>query len=788
MYYPECQIRSTRLVILVLVVSIGLLFSGCGRSTEKFLAKGEEYLAKRKFHDAQMQFRSAVESDRDSGRAHWGLARAYENLGQFNEAFDELRKAAELDKDNLDAQAKLGNYFLLMKPAMISEAEKTQEFIVARDPRFVEGTILKASILAARSRPDSEVVGKINEAIAIDPTRTETYISLSRYYVTREIFDKAEEAIKTGIAANPASAVGMTEYGRFLMYAKRDVEADAQFTKAIETEPANIEARESQADFYVTSEQLDKAENAYKKLVEIQENSPESKLELADFYSGIRRPADALAILEQIVNESPEYVRARYRLGQLYLEQKDDAKVEEQLAALFEKNNEDVEALMLRSRLRLYQSKPDEAVKDLEDILKRQPSNRDALYYISQAKIAAGQIDQAKAFIGDIERYHPNFLKVGLLKIQAAFAAGEFDGALKAANDTYTAASSAMPNADLGVLAIQDLQIRSLSARGLAYLELGKSKEAQADLERVLMLTPNSSGAMVNLAKVYRVQQNYDGAGQLYEKAIAADPRNFDAAIGIISLNIETKQTQKAHAKIEELTIANAGRADVLAALSYLNSQVYAAESNSNAAESELKRAIELDGDYLPAYSAYAAMLAERNQVAEAIAQYQKVIEKRPSATVFTMVGMLEDSRGNTVDAEKYYRLALEFTPDSPIAANNLAWLIVENEGNLDEALRLATLAVSKNQTVAGYYDTLGWVYLKKNLFPMAAQQFRRAIELDEKSGKEANPGYRVRLGMALASAGDRASARREAEVSLRNANGLTQQEVAQARQVLAAQ
>jgi len=74
-----------------------------------------EYLQKRKFSDALMQFRAAAESDKDSAKAHWGLARAYENLGQFNETLDELRKAVELDDTNLEAKAKLGNYFLLLQ-------------------------------------------------------------------------------------------------------------------------------------------------------------------------------------------------------------------------------------------------------------------------------------------------------------------------------------------------------------------------------------------------------------------------------------------------------------------------------------------------------------------------------------------------------------------------------------------------------------------------------------------------------------------------------------------------
>ena len=131
------------------------------------------------------------------------------------------------------------------------------------------------------------------------------------------------------------------------------------------------------------------------------------------------------------------------------------------------------------------------------------------------------------------------------------------------------------------------------------------------------------------------------------------------------------------------------------------------------------------------------------------------------------MLGILEDSRGNSNEAEAHYRKALELAPDSPIAANNLACLIVDHQGNLDEALRLATMAVSKSPGTAGFYDTLGWVYLKKDLPLPAVEQLKKAVSLDESAAQRSrtapNPGYRSRLAMALARTGDKGTARRVA-------------------------
>lgn len=709
-----------------------------------------------------MQFRSAVDSDSGSSKAHWGLARAYENLGQFNETVDELRKTVELDDTNLDAKAKLGNYFLLVQPPMIAETEKIRDTILAADSSFIEGHILTASILAAQGRPDAEVVNAVNKAIALNPKRIESYISLERLFVTREKPSEAEAAIRTGLAECPDAVPGYIEYGRFLMYAQRDAEAETQFQRAIAIDAGSIEAHESIAEFYVTSGQLDKAERSYNDLVQIQENSPESRLVLAGFYAETERKDEAVEVLNQIITDVPEYVLARYRVGQMYLDRKEYGRVGEQLDELLKINDDDVEALMLRARMRIQENKAEDAIKDIEEVLKKQPSSREPLFLMAQARLSLGHIDRANAFVADLERYHPAYLKTGLLKIQAAFTAGDAQSAFKLSNELFNKTNTAIPNADVDPQAIQDLRVRALSSRGLASLDLGKLAEARTDLQDIVKRSPRSSAALVNLAKVFIAERNIEAALNLYEKSLTADAQNFDAASGVVSMSIRLGQTAKAHAKTGELIAASAGQADVLAALHYLKSMIFAAERNAADAERELLTAIELDENYLPAYSAYASLLVEQNRTNEAVAQYRKVVEKRPAAQIYTLLGILEDARGDTAEAEKAYRKALDIAPETAIAANNLAWLIAENQGNLDEALQLATMAVNKNQSVAGFFDTLGWVYLKKGLASPAVEKLKKAVALEDantqKSGAAPNPGYRVRLQMALTKTGSKGS------------------------------
>jgi len=777
--------------LTLLALSIFLALTACSsQSKQKHIARGEEYLQKRKFQEAVMEFRAAADIDKTSAEAHWGLARSYENLGQFYETLENLRRSIELNSDNLEAKTKLGNYLLLGQPPQIAETEKLLQEVFDRDPNFIEGHILKANLFAVQKKSEKEILDVLNHAVSLNPNRTESYVSLSRFLMKLDRKQEAEQTIQKAISVNPNAAAGYLEYGRFLTFVERLPQAEAQYKKAIEVEPANIEAREGQAEFYLGQHQLERAEQSYKELVQVQENSPSSRMKLANFYADNNRKDDAIRVFSEIVTETPEYARARYRLGEIYLDRKENGKVVEQTEELLKLNDNDAEAFMLRARVSMQENKAEEAVKDLEEILKKQPSQKNALFYMTQARLALGQIDQARAFIGDLEKYHPNFLKTKLLKIQASFSGGEPENALRQANELLDAVKKSYPTAELDAQGLEELRVRALTARGLAHLELGKLVEAKADLQFVQSLSPNSSAAMVNLAKVFVAEKNLAEAANLYERALTSDGKNFDALNGLINVLTRQKQFDAAHQKINQAIEANAGRKDLSPALYYLNANIYTAQKNADAAEAELKKAIEIDDAYLPAYSSYAAMLAARNQRVEAIEQYKKVVGLKPSAAVHTLIGILEESLGNALDAEKEYRRALEIAPGSPIAANNLAWLLAANGGNLDEALRLAQTVVNKNQSIAGYHDTLGWIYFKKELYSPAVEQFKRAVALDEaesnRSGNQTNSAYRLRLGMALASAGDKPSARREVEISLQNGRNLSEQETQDAKNLLA--
>lgn len=110
MRFRECLLFQIGFTVILLGLS--LFLSSCGNSKQTHILRGEEYLQKRKFQQAVMEFRAAADIDKNSAEAHYGLARAFENLGQVYEAIQELQQVTKIAPENLDARAKLGNYFL----------------------------------------------------------------------------------------------------------------------------------------------------------------------------------------------------------------------------------------------------------------------------------------------------------------------------------------------------------------------------------------------------------------------------------------------------------------------------------------------------------------------------------------------------------------------------------------------------------------------------------------------------------------------------------------------------
>src|SRR5215813_12795319 len=171
----ECRRKVYTLPLLVLTVAA--LFLGACTTPEKAKAQhvthGQALLKDKKFQEAALEFRSALQIDEQLADAHWGLANAYEGLQRYQEAFEEMKQVAELDANNLDVRVKLGNYYLMggkQSAAAISEAERLAKEVLQKNPNHIEGHILMGSVFFQQDHKP-EAFAELNRAVELDPQR-----------------------------------------------------------------------------------------------------------------------------------------------------------------------------------------------------------------------------------------------------------------------------------------------------------------------------------------------------------------------------------------------------------------------------------------------------------------------------------------------------------------------------------------------------------------------------------------------------------------------------------------
>jgi tetratricopeptide (TPR) repeat protein len=109
------------------------------------------------------------------------------------------------------------------------------------------------------------------------------------------------------------------------------------------------------------------------------------------------------------------------------------------------------------------------------------------------------------------------------------------------------------------------------------------------------------------------------------------------------------------------------------------------------------------------------------------------------------------------------YRKSLELDPENAFAANNLAWLLCENNLDLNEALSLARSARKKFPDSPEFADTLGWIHYKQRNYVLAVDQL--LFSVNNRPQPSAENYYH--LGMAYYAKGDKILAKQTLRRSL---------------------
>jgi tetratricopeptide (TPR) repeat protein len=272
--------------------------------------------------------------------------------------------------------------------------------------------------------------------------------------------------------------------------------------------------------------------------------------------------------------------------------------------------------------------------------------------------------------------------------------------------------------------------IEQAVAGALAHVQSGELSRATEQLESLRLANPTSPVPILGLAEVSALQGLLDETSNWLDAAYEVAPDDWRVARAKANFHQALGHDEEA----ERWMTSAVALAPELARLRSDLGNIYAHQKRYESAVNAYNDVLQLDPDFVPAMISRANVWLLLGRPKDALKDFDAATELRPGLPDAHLGRALSlEVLKNSDAARSAYESVLEIDPDSAIARNNLAWLIVSTGAN--QELRLAAThaerAVELAPQVAGFRDTLATVYRAQGRREEAIREYRKAIEID---------------------------------------------------------
>jgi tetratricopeptide (TPR) repeat protein len=293
---------------------------------------------------------------------------------------------------------------------------------------------------------------------------------------------------------------------------------------------------------------------------------------------------------------------------------------------------------------------------------------------------------------------------------------------------------------------------------------------ASGDQETALRLTasvleanPNSVPASATRAQSFLAKGDVKQAETLLLDALKREPASFPLLNLLLNIRISQGKSHEMVQRIAPLVEQqpqNAGLRFVFALANYAAGDIPKSETN-------VREALKLDAKTRSGHLLLAYVLLAKKETEPAKAELRSAIEVEPrNLSGYLLLGSLYETEKNWEEAKKVYEKARQVDPESPLIANQLAYLYLEHGGDTTAALALAQQAKAKLPQSPNIADTLGWAYYKRGMNDLATTQFKQAAQIAPK-----NPTYHYHLGLAYLAARNMRATEESLQLALKDPN-----------------
>lgn len=737
---------------------------------EKYLDSGNKYYEQKRYKEASIMYRKAIEKDRRFGKAYYHLALVDLQLQQVANAVPALRNSVELlpkgTKESDDAILKLAEIMLMAAQSskdptpLMKEVGPMIDGLLERNPSSWQGHKLSGDI-ALLTAAQSFGAGNTPEARqtvakAIQEYRTALNSKPGDYVVTLALgrtlaldgeTAEAESLFKSLIAKDKVNLNGYIELYRIYLSEKKLPEAEATLKSAIAAVPKDAPLRLTLAQFYYVSHRQDDLVTLLNEMKKDLKLFPQAYFQAGDFYVRVNQFDAAVKQYEEGIKADSSNQNAYLKREiEVYIRQGNGVMAQTKNEQILHNDGKDPEARGLRATFMLDKGQIKEAESDLQSVVTARPGNWVARFNLGRAYFAQGLYEQASQQFDKCIDLNPGYLPARYAQTQVAILKGNFDAAVHDADE---------------ILKIKPDSVQGRVMKAAALQRLSKYDDARKMLTEVLDKDPKQVETLLELGVLDLNQKKTKDALDHFKRAYDAAPQNIRGLLGESkallmdgqadkSVDLIRQAAQKTPTYQLQRELGNA----------QMSARQFDAAITTYTALAGGSTDLKVKGDL---WSRIGESYRFKGDFPKSIEYMEMATKALPdNAAIATNLALLYEARQDLPKARSYYEKALKIDQNNPLALNNLAYLIAETNGDLNLAMTYATEAKQRLPNFLEVSDTIGWIYMKKNIPESAVDEFKRLV-----SQAPLNPIYHYHYAMALNEKGDSVNAKAQCEIAL---------------------
>ncbi|MEE9608629.1 MAG: tetratricopeptide repeat protein [Myxococcota bacterium] len=677
------------------------------------LVLGSAHLTTENFEEAVRAADRVLEIDPERQVALQMRARANIGARRVEDALKDCERLVELYPDDYTVRVLYAT--VLAETGNLEAAEEAHDLLKemgasSGDPAIMGRSCLAPAVFAKDDLKDNDRAEKLFAECARDyPTETVVLRSAVQFFDDAGKPERATDLLRSAVEQAPENLGLRSSLANRLRFRGQADEAEAVLLEAVDTF-GTAAAWNALATFYRRQNRADKALEAIDRVVELSPGtSDQLRFTRADLLVDVGK-------LDEAEREARELKQPTY-------------------------------ATLIRGRILLERGDAAGALEAFEKGVRNWPNNPGARYLAGRAALELGDFDRAASELREAVRADSAATDAAHLLARLYYDRGEYRQAVGFIRSSIGRSRGSPKPEDL-----------VLGAR--CYVALADYDNARKALKTLSAIPGQQATAVFEEAALERAASGTPAAVAVIESSglDLGKPENEQPLRALAEYLVDLGRADEALRRVDAALARDPERAP----LQHVRGFALGRSGRTEEARAAFAKAAQLDPEYAPALASLATLAANEGDRAAAIELFDRAAELDPSKPSYLYsASQLSQLAGDREGAETRLREVIRRAPGHAASRNDLAWLLAEENRDLDTALELA-LEARRLDPSGDVLDTLGWVQLQRGDAAAAVVALEQAVEALPES-----PSLRYRLGLALSQAGEQERAREVLENAL---------------------